>query len=344
MPIWSIFVIIFLFLVFFYLATGMILTFLLNRKIFGVRTNDPSHGVYVHFEDYPSLTRIPYETDFQGEEIRGYIYKDKEVTQKKGFIILSHGMFGSHVQYLVDVAYLTKAGYEVCCYDQYGVGLSSGESIVSLPHGILVLEKVIRDVEERNLSHGLDLILYGHSWGAYCSLGVLKNHPEIKKAVLRSGPCKPGLAGLRILYHQNRFLYYFLFPILPSCLKILSSSSATVDCTRKIKKNTSTEILVVYAKNDPMVDERNSQYRYFMKHPQKNVHLLLTEKGLHNSIITEESYHAFLSKAKEYREIESIPDETEKARRKEEFSSSLDRAKMVIYSKEVKEGILSFLS
>ncbi len=344
MPIWSILIIVFLFLVFFYLAAGLILTFLLNQKIFGVRTKDPSHGVYVHSEDYPTLSRIPYETVFKGEKIRGYIYKDKEAEEEKGFIILSHGMFGSHVQYLVDVSYLTKAGYVVCCFDQYGVGLSSGDKIVSLPHGILVLERVIQDIEERNLHQGLPLILYGHSWGAYCSLGVLRNHPEISKAVLRSGPCKPGLAGLRILYHQNKFLYYFLFPILPFCLKVISSLSATVDCTKKIKKNTSTEILVVYAQNDPMVDERNSQYRYFTKHPQKNVHLLLTEKGLHNSIITEESYHAFLEKAKEYREIESIEDETEKARRKEEFSSSLDRAKMVIYSEEVKEGILAFLA
>lgn len=344
MPTWSIFIIVFLFLAFFYLAAGLILTFLLNQKIFGVRTKDPAHGVYVHFEDYSTLSRIPYETDFHGEKIRGYIYKDKEISENKGFIILSHGMFGSHVQYLVDVFYLTKAGYEVCCFDQYGVGLSEGKSIVSLPHGILVLEKVIQDIEKRNLHQGLPLILYGHSWGAYCSLGVLKNHPEISKAVLRSGPCKPGLAGLRILYHQNRFLYYFLFPILPICLRIISSSTATIDCTKKIRKNVSTKILVVYAKNDPMVDERNSQYRYFKKHPQGNVHLLLTERGLHNSIITEESYHAFLAKAKEYHKIESIPDEKEKARRKEEFSSSLDRAKMVIYSEEVKDGILSFLA
>jgi dienelactone hydrolase len=344
METWGIVVLVVMIVVFLYLATCIIVVGLLNHRLFGVRGKDPSHPVYVHYEDYTELDRQSYEMDFHGYKIRGYLYSDSRVENPKAFIILSHGMFGTHLQYLVDVRYLTQEGYLVLCYDQYGVGLSQGESQVSLSHGILVLDEVIKDVERRNLQGDLPIYLYGHSWGAYCSLGVLGKHPEVSKAVLRSGPVKPSKAGLRLLSMQSRFFYFFVRPVFALCLRLTSTGKALVDCTKELRKNRNTKILVVQSKNDPMVLLKDSQYQYFMKHPSSQVNLLLTEKGLHNTIITEESYHAFLSKAKEYKSILKIEDEKEKALAEERFLSSLSRADMVVYSDEVKDVILKFLA
>lgn len=344
METWGIVLLVILLILFCYFASSLILTYILNQKIFGVRGKDPSHPIYVHVEDYPELKREGYETLFSGKKIKGYIYTDKDIHAYQGFIILSHGMFGSHLQYLVDVNYLTNAGYEVLCYDQYGVGESEGESQVSLAQGILTLNAVIDDVEKRKLNHGLEISLYGHSWGAYCGLGVLKDHDEIHKAVLRSGPVKPALAGLSILRLRSKALYYYLRPILPFCLRMLTSGKATVDCTKNLKKNRKTKILVVYAKDDPMVDMANSQYKYFTKHKNENVTLLLTQKGLHNSIITEESYARFVSKAKEYKTLMKNTPEEKKNEETEKFLSQVNRADMVNYNDEVKDSILKFLS
>ncbi len=340
---WGIVILVILIVLFFYLISSFIFTYQLNRMIFGVRGKDPSHPIYVHFEDYPDLARVPYETTFRENKIRGYIYSDRNIKEYKGFLILSHGLFGSHLQYLVDVNYLTKAGYQVLCYDQYGVGESEGENQVSLSHGILVLNQVIEDVEKRNVNHSLPLGLYGHSWGAYCSMGVLKDHDEIKIAVLRSGPVKPAYAGLSILHLKNKPLYWYLKPILPFCLAILSSHKATVNCMKNRQRNRKTKILVIYAKNDPMVDFGNSQYRYFTRHKDDNVTLCLTEDGLHNSIITEESYSRFVSLTREYKQkMKDVPSE-EKEKRTKEFMSGISRANMVTYKEDVKEKILNFM-
>lgn len=333
--------IVFLVVIFLYLSTAITLTALMNRKLFGVRGKDPSHPCYVHFEDYPFLSRSSYETRFEDAMIRGYIYQDSGLSSFKGFIILSHGLFGSHVQYLVDVAYLAKAGYRILCFDQYGVGLSDGDCQVSLYHGIPVLDTVIKDVEKRKLNKDLPLILYGHSWGAYCSLGVLSDHPEIDKAVLRSGPISPVKAALHLVYLKNRPLYWFLRPALGLSMLLLFGRKSLTPSTRGIGKNSTTDILVVYAENDPMVDYRNSQYSYFEK--KKRAKRILTEKGLHNSIITEESYASFINLHKEYKKIQQCQEANEKARLEKAFYASMNRAGLVEYS-SVKDDILQFLA
>ena len=340
MKVLFIILIVLLVLVFLYLAIGISITAIINNKLFGVRGKDPSHPCYVHFEDYPFLSRFSYETKFEDAMIRGYVYQESGRSSFKGFVILSHGLFGSHVQYLVDVAYLAKAGYRILCFDQYGVGLSGGDSQVSLYHGIPVLDAVIKDVEKRRLNDDLPLILYGHSWGAYCSLGVLGMHPEIQKAVLRSGPVSPVKAALGLLYMKSKVLYWFMKPGLGLFMLLLFGRKSLTRSTKGISKNKSTEILVVYAKNDPMVRYGNSQYAYFSR--KDRAKLCLTKKGLHNSIITEESYASFINLHKEYHRIEKMEDENEKARSEKAFYASMDRAGLVEYS-SVKDEILKFL-
>lgn len=343
MELWGIILLIFLVAFFLYFAACLIIVFLANKRLFGMRGKDPLHSVYVHFEDYPNLKREPYECRFHSKTIRGYLYQKKGLVRFSGFIILSHGMFGSHIQYLVDVNYLCEAGYRVLCYDQYGVSLSDGECQVSLYQGIPVLDAVLNDVKEKGYNDGLPCFLYGHSWGAYCCLGVLKRHPEIEKAVLRSGPVKPSKAALGVVKLWYPRLYYFLKPVLAACMFLLCGKKSLTPSTSGFSKKGKTKILIVYAKDDPIVDEKNSQYSYFKKHSFAQVSLLLTEKGLHNSIITEESYGFFSEKTKELKNIMKISDGTEKAREKE-FYASFSRADLVIYNDEVKDGILNFLS
>ena len=315
-----------------------------DKKVFQHRCDDPEHPCYVHFEDYPDMSRTPYECSYSSRsKIRGYIYQNKERKEFKGFVILSHGMFGTHVQYLVDVAYLTREGYQVLCYDQYGVGLSDGKRQISLAHGIKVLHVVIKDVEKNNLNHDLKITLYGHSWGAYCSLGVLDKHPEIEKAVCRSGPIGPLRAGMNLVAFNNPKFYKIFRFALPLCFYIVMGKENVVSSTSRFKKNPHTKVFITYSKNDPMVNMKNSQYYYFSKHPNKQVQIQLTSHGLHNNIITEESYASFINKTKEYFEIEKMEDPLKKAQARKRFLSNLDRANMVIYQVEVKDSILDFM-
>jgi alpha-beta hydrolase superfamily lysophospholipase len=326
-----------------YFLIPFIFAVVFNNKVYHHHCDDPKHPCYVHFEDYPTLDRKPYSCEIPGAIIRGYLYQEKNKRKFKGFIILSHGMFGTHIQYLVDVSYLTKEGYQVLCYDQYGCGQSDGDDQISLAHGISVLDYVIKDVEAKNLNKNLDLILYGHSWGAYCSLGVLKDHPEIEKAVCRSGPIGPMRAGLNLVSVNMPVFYRIFKPALHMSLIMVMGKKNIVSSTREFKNNTHTKVFITYAQDDPMIFYRNSQYFYFVKHPNEQVKLQLTNKGLHNSIITEESFASFVNKTKEFHAIEAMEDPIKKAQEEKRFYSNLDRASMVVYNDEVKDAIIAFL-
>lgn len=335
---------VFIGLFFCYFLYVLLVVFLFQKKLFGTRGNDPDNPCYLRYEDYESwLKRSPYQTGYYGKAIRGYLYQEKGRDTFLGFILLSHGFFGTHIQYLADIALLCQNGYLVLAFDQYGVGLSEGASQVSLANGIYVLENVIRDVEKRNLNQGLPLILYGHSWGAYCACGALKNHPEIQKAVLRSGPVDPIQAGNQLLEMKKPALYRSILPLDRLCYFLLLGRRHLLKATRGPKKNQATKILTLHAEDDPLVPFSASISHYYQKHPQSNVSFFLQKEGGHNSLITSDGYHNYEAALKRYQEIASLPDETEKTRKKEMFIRSLNRVKMYPYNQAVCEAILSFL-
>lgn len=328
-----------------YFLYVLIIVFLFNKKVMGVRGEDPHNPCYLQFEDYEdTLERREYQTGYYAKAINGYIYQEKGRASFKGFIIMAHGFFGSHVQYLVDIAFLCKNGYQVLAFDQYGVGISEGEAQVSLANGIYVLENVIRDVEKRNLQGNLKLMLYGHSWGAYSCAGALRTHPEIEKAILRSGPVDPIAAGSHLLKMAKPSLYSSIAPLNRFCSFLLLGHRNMIKSTRGPKKNKTTDILVLHAKDDPMVEVSNSLALYYEKHPQKNVQVIFSEHGKHNTIITEAAIENYHKAVEAYKKIEMIQDAKEKTREEETFIKSLDRVSMYPYNTEVCNEILNFLS
>lgn len=328
---------------FVYFLIGLCITALLDYSLFGVRGKDPDHPCYLVMEDFPFLSKEKYECIYKNRSIRGYIYKSKKQKNFKGFIILAHGLFGTHLQYMADIAFLCENGYKVLAFDQYGVGESDGKNQVSFVHGTYVLEAVLKDVEERNLNKTLAISLYGHSWGAYCCLSILKNHPEIDKTVLRSGPVSVLYSSMHLLHVFKPFVYYLLVPILPLCILCVLSFNGLSNCTKHYKKYQRNKILVIQAMDDPMVKYSRSQAYFFKKHNREDTQILITDSGLHNSIITEDSYHEFTALAKEYKEIMSIDDIIKKAQSKKRFLSELDRASHLKYNQEVIDGIIKFL-
>ena len=317
---------------------------LLNKKLFGVRGKDPDNPCYLHIEDYPELKREDYETQCEGKAIRGYVYSLKEEANPKGFIVLAHGFFGSHVQYLVDIDFLCKQGYRVLAFDQYGVGMSDGESQVSLAHGILCLNEVIKDVEKRNLQGDLPILLYGHSWGAYCCAGALKDHPEISKAVLRSGPTSPERAAFDLIWLNAKPLGVLLAPFFPLASLLVLGKKKLVNVTSSLEKNQTTQCLLLQAKNDKMVAYSHSLASYFLKHPQSNVSVFLTEEGGHNTIITEEGTANYQKAVKEWDSFKKIENEEEREKKQEEFLASLHRVPMYPYNETTTNEIVRFLS
>lgn len=328
-------------LLFLYFVYVLVSTFLINKKLFLVRGKDPDNPCYLTLSDYPELEREPLRIGYYGEKIQGYLYTQKDKKDEKGLIILSHGFFGTHIQYLADIYFLTLLGYTVLAFDQYGVGSSEGRNQVSLANGSYVLENVIHYVIKNNIHNNKDIILYGHSWGAYCSLCALKKYPEIHKAILRSGFVSPTKTVLSILKMTKKGFYYSIRPLYPFCYVLLFG----IRNTRKAKlgKKNKTEILAIHAMDDKVVTYDDSIAKMLTKKKDEHIHIFVTEKGEHNSLIAKEGLDNYARSIEEYQKILSAEGE-DKNQRIEEFISSLDRRSMYPYNEEVRKEIEDFLA
>lgn len=343
---WFILILVLAFLLFLYLCVCLVMVFLANNKLFGIRGEDPSNPCYLQFSDYEdALEREDYMCGYYGKAICGYIYTKKgtKMEDSKGLIIFAHGLFGTHIQYLLDISFLVENGYSVLAYDQYGAGLSDGKSQEYLAHGIYVMENVLHDVKKRNINKGLPLFLYGHSWGGYSATGAMRNYPEIKGVIERSGPCNPITAGKDVMKTHAKTYYNVIRPFYTLSCFLLLGFRFSISALRGPKKNKTTKLLCIQAKNDGMVKYEHSIAHYFEEHPQSNVEVMVTENGLHNTILEEVGNHNYETKVKEFKEIMTIEDKDEKKAKLEKFISQLDRKSLYPYNKEVCNKILTFL-
>ena len=338
---WGIAVIIIVVVLGLYFAYCLLVVFAFNYKLLGKRGSDPDNPCYLRFEDYKDLlVREEYSMIYDRVEINGYIYKNIDVSKRnKGFIILSHGFFGTHVQYLLDIAFLCSNGYVVLAYDQYGCGMSLGKSQYSLATGVYLLDSVIKDVEKRKLNGDLPLILYGHSWGGYCVAGAMRNHKEIKACVSRSAFIDPIVAAEDILKSVNKAVYYTTLPLIRFCSLILIGKKHMIKSTSGLKKNNITPTLFIYALDDKMISNKNSLALYYKKHTQSNAYIFIQNTGDHNSILKPVGQTNYAEAVKKYREIVASDDKDKIA----EFKNSLDRVSMYPYNTDCTNEILNFL-
>lgn len=330
-----------------YIIFTMAIFYIANKKMMGTRGEDPKNPCYLRFEDYSStLVREEFVCGYYGKAIRGYIYKDKRAKDSKAFVVLSHGAFGTHIQYLLDISLLAEDGYEVLAYDQYGVGMSDGDKQEYLAHGIYVLENVLHEVEKKNLNHGLPIYLYGHSWGAYSVAGALRNHPEIAKAVVRSAPISPYLAGKDVLKKFSPKTFSLIRPFYGLDYVLLLPRRYRIKATRGPKKNHKTSVLLLQARDDTMVPYADSLARYYELHPQTNVRVFLTEHGKHNTLLAKEGAENYGKLVKEFKEIDKEPTKALRDYNEKQFESTKlsDRKSLYPYEEKTKEEILKFLS
>ena len=326
-----------------YLFACTYLVYRLNKAVFLIHGEDPDNPCYIRYEDYPDLKRENYSTYYYNKKINGYIYY-KGNNKYKGFIILSHGLFGTHIQYLKDINFLTSNGYKVLAYDQYGCGISEGSKQEYLAHGIYVCENVINDVIKRNINSNLDLILYGHSWGAYSITGAIKNYPQIKKVIARSGPIGPRISGRDLFKVYNKHIYRFIYLGYNLSYLFLVPFIFRIKATRGPKKNKNTKVLLIHAKDDNLVFTNHSLASYYLKHKSDNVETFFTNKGGHNSLITPNGLDNYNNLVKEYK---SIKKETELSIQNDllkKFNLKLkNRDSLYPLNKEVSNKILEFL-
>ncbi len=329
-------------IVLYFAAVCIINTVFLKHTVLN-RVEDHDFALLRYEDIKDEISRKKYQTGYYGKAINGFIYEDRNNPDPKAFIIFSQGFYGTHLQYTYEIYLLCKAGYRVLAYDQYGVGISEGKNPQSLANGVYVLENVIADVKKREINGSLPLVLYGHSWGAYCSTAALKNHKDIKCCIERSGPNSPIIAGMDSLRRYNKALYNFCYPLLYVINRYMLGKRESVKATRGLKANHETKVLALHAKDDSMVVYKHSIAALSEKNKYENLTSYVAEHGGHNMFLTLKCKNKIKEINAKKHEIDKIEDEEEKKKQTDLLASSFDTFSIYECDMDVYNTIISFI-
>lgn len=165
-------------------ASPYVIVEVIYSKIFGHRTvSDPIKRFEI--EDFPNLQREKAVFKSGDNLLTGYFYNYKKFSDKK-IIIFAHGFGNGHARYLEIIDYFASKGFYVFSYDATSVDESEGNGINGFPQGVIDLSNAIKFVMNKGYKQK-DIILVGHSWGAYSASAVINEYPHISKVVAFAG-------------------------------------------------------------------------------------------------------------------------------------------------------------
>ena len=165
-------------------ASPYIFIEMLYGKIFGRRTiSDPIKRF--EDEDFPLLRKEPAKFKSVDNLLQGYFYRYEKYNSKK-MVIFAHGFGNGHHRYLDVINYIAKNGFQVFSYDATSFDESEGEGIKGFPQGVVDVISAINYVKSLGYEE-INIILVGHSWGAYSLSAAINEFPHISKAVAIAG-------------------------------------------------------------------------------------------------------------------------------------------------------------
>ena len=137
---------------------------------------------YYSAEDFPGLYCEGNSfINSLNTKINYFVYFYKNHRNDK-VILFCPGIGPGHTAYLTEIELLCRNGFKVITLDYMGCGSSEGNNLPSI-------NEPTRDVMELldHLNLDNEVVLVGHSLGAYTSLNVINLSPAIHKAVIISG-------------------------------------------------------------------------------------------------------------------------------------------------------------
>jgi alpha-beta hydrolase superfamily lysophospholipase len=136
---------------------------------------------------FPDLTyeKVQFASN-RGQMLKGWIYR-KGDGLKKGVVVFSHGLGGTHIENINQIDFFAERGFVVFGFDNTGSGESDGNSMVDLPQATIDLDFALRFIEGREEFVNLPVLLFGHSWGGFAVCTMLSTPHKIAGVVSCSG-------------------------------------------------------------------------------------------------------------------------------------------------------------
>ena len=148
-----------------------------------VRRYNKEVGIpYYSFKDFPNLKQDSFTfINSKNTEIHYFFYYYDNFKKDK-IILFCPGIGPGHTAYLKEIELLARNGYKVLTLDYTGCGESGGESLQSLNMPTLDVNDLLNLLKLKE-----EIVVIGHSLGAYTTLNIINIRDEIKKAVVISG-------------------------------------------------------------------------------------------------------------------------------------------------------------
>lgn len=323
-----------------FLLVLFLLTFILYNFIFGKRFEIEDSSVLPELSDFPSLS--VKKTEFpsnKGQILKGSFYENKNNLSPKGLIIISHGIFGGHQDYLAHINIFAQNGFMVFGYDNTGCHYSGGKGMTGLPQSMIDLNYALKYID--NLKQDLPIFLFGHSWGGFAVSSVFNfTTPKIQGVLVQSGFNRSSdlviEEGSRMIGGFVKFLSPFIKII--EHLKYGKSSGYTAKNGILNALKMGTKFFIIHSKDDKTISLNHSVY--YNAPQNKDVKFLLLKNKGHNSLHSDDSikYKAMLDKkCIEIYGTKRVPSEC-----RAEFFKDLDRDLYLQLDEELMNKIVDF--
>ena len=122
-----------------------------------------------------------------GENLLTGYYYSADAAESHGLVVLSPGFHAGGDDYLPLISSLTEYGWGVFTFDGTGTLRSEGESQIGFAQAVPDLEAALNYVEKNEKFGYNELVLMGHSRGAYAACCVLTQARDVSAVVSVSG-------------------------------------------------------------------------------------------------------------------------------------------------------------
>ena len=208
---------------------------------------DKEIGVpYYVATDFPDLKEEKNSFVNSNKNKISYFYYYFDGYKEDKIVLLCPGIGCGHCSYMKEIVTLAQKGYKVLTLDYQGCGESKGKVMGSLA-------QPSKDVNELldYLKLDKEVVLVGHSLGAYTSLNVIHMRNEITKAVIISGFLSIPLLADKLLDSKfiTKGILKYEKKVNPVCYNLDNIAYL---------KTTSDKLLFIHSLDDQVVSFENS--------------------------------------------------------------------------------------
>ena len=205
-----------------------------------------------------------------------YFYYNYDQYDENKIILFLHGIGPGHTAYMSEINTLCSLGYRVLTLDYTGCDSSGGDKMYSV-------NAPTRDVNDllNYLKLDKEVVLVGHSLGAYTSIQTLYLRKDIRKGVIISGFYsieKEMLAFMKLHIFTNQIMRFE---------KEVEPEYFNLDNLHFLE-NTNKRILFIHSKDDNIVPYKTS-CKEVEKLANPNLSFIIVDKKRHNPNYTEDA-------------------------------------------------------